>query len=51
MGVRITPPNVLEAPKPTSSSKIQTTFGAPAGAFTGSGHHSFDSANVLPITP
>ena len=45
------PPKALEAPKPTSSSRIHTTFGDPAGARTGSGHHSFDSASVRPTCP
>ena len=31
VGVRHGPPNALDAPKPTSSSRITTTFGAPAG--------------------
>src|SRR5580692_9606833 len=51
VGVWMSPPNVAAAPKPTSSRRIHTTFGAPTGAFTGSGHHSFDSARVLPTTP
>src|SRR3954463_11998227 len=31
VGVRHGPPNALEAPKPTSSSRMTRTFGAPAG--------------------
>jgi hypothetical protein len=49
--VLIKPPKALEAPYPTSSNKIQTTFGAPLGAFTGSGQYSLESAKVFPITP
>src|SRR5262249_3358149 len=33
----MTPPNVDGAPKPTSSVKIRSTFGAPAGAATAAG--------------
>src|SRR5664279_2669125 len=51
VGVWMSPPNVTGAPKPTSSKSIHTTLGAPASAFAGSGHHSFDSARVLPTTP
>jgi len=47
----MSPPNVLDAPKPTSSSKIKTMLGASAGALTGSGQYSFDSDNVRPTTP
>ena len=32
------PPNVEYCPNPVSSSRISTTFGAPAGAFTGCGN-------------
>ena len=35
-GVLISPPNALEAPKPTSSNKITRTFGAPSGGRRGS---------------
>jgi len=51
VGVRMTPPNVLVAPKPTSSNMIHTTLGAPADALAGAAHHSFESANVLPTLP
>src|SRR5439155_27200099 len=34
-GVWHGPPNTLEAPKPTSSSKINSTFGAPVGGRNG----------------
>ena len=34
LGVAIAPPNALDAPKPTSSSRTTSTFGAPAGGRT-----------------
>jgi hypothetical protein len=36
VGVSTGPPNALEAPKPTSSSKTTRTFGAPSGGNKGS---------------
>ena len=36
VGVRHGPPKVLDAPKPTSSSRTTSTFGAPAGGSSGS---------------
>ena len=36
VGVWHGPPNVLDAPKPTSSSSTISTFGAPAGGSSGS---------------
>ena len=36
VGVRHGPPNALEAPKPTSSSRMTRTFGAPSGGSKGS---------------
>src|SRR5215475_277574 len=36
VGVRHGPPNALDAPKPTSSSRTISTFGAPAGGRNGS---------------
>ena len=36
VGVLHGPPNAPEAPKPTSSSRMTTTFGAPAGGRNGS---------------
>src|SRR6478735_11564478 len=36
VGVAHGPPNALEAAKPTSSSKITRTFGAPSGGCSGS---------------
>src|SRR4030095_2233502 len=35
VGVRHGPPNALDAPKPTSSSRITSTFGGPAGGRSG----------------
>src|SRR5271165_2484645 len=51
VGVGTGPPNALEAPKPTSSVRISSTFGAPLGAFTGWGKSDFESAVVRPMTP
>src|SRR3954453_15566444 len=51
VGVGINPPNAEDAPYPTSSNNIHTTFGAPLGAVTGDAQYSCDSANVLPILP
>jgi hypothetical protein len=42
LGVGMTPPNVLGAPKPTSSVMINDTLGAPLGGTTGDAHHAFD---------
>ena len=36
VGVAHGPPKALEAPKPTSSSRMMRTFGAPAGGRSGS---------------
>ena len=36
VGVWHGPPNALEAPKPTSSSRTTSTFGAPSGGSNGS---------------
>ena len=36
VGVEIGPPNALEAAKPTSSSRMTSTFGAPSGGRSGS---------------
>src|SRR5271170_390129 len=49
VGVGTGPPNTLEAPKPTSSVKISSTLGAPAGADTGCGKSGFESSVVRPI--
>src|SRR5712692_7805474 len=50
-GVATTPPNVLGAPKPTSSDIISNTLGAPLGGTTRGGHHGFDSEAFSLITP
>src|SRR5215813_1871757 len=50
-GVGITPPNVLGAPKPTSSVMISNTFGAPLGGTMRGGHHALDWAAFSLITP
>src|SRR5215813_663809 len=50
-GVSMGPPNVLLAPKPTSSVKIRSTFGAPAGASTPFGKSGTESFAVRPIFP
>ncbi len=51
VGVGTGPPNVPEAPKPTSSVRITRIFGAPAGAFTGWGKSDLEFAVVRPMTP
>jgi hypothetical protein len=50
-GVWIGPPNVLLAPKPTSSVRIKRTLGAPAGASTRFGKSGAESITVRPILP
>src|SRR5262245_35533085 len=50
-GVGIGPPNVLEAPKPTSSVRISRMFGAPFGACTSLGKSGLESFAVSPILP
>src|SRR5215468_2140600 len=50
-GVGIGPPNVLDAPKPTSSVMISSTFGAPLGAWTSLGKSGLESLTVRPILP
>ncbi len=45
------PPNVLGAPKPTSSVMISSTFGAPLGGTIRGGHQAFDCAALRSITP
>src|SRR5262249_38666442 len=52
VGVDIGPPNVLEAPKPTSSVKTNRIFGAPGGAsipLGKSGVESFARRWILPL--
>ena len=41
-GVGMTPPNVLGAPKPTSSVMMRSTLGALLGGTTRGAHHAFD---------
>src|SRR5262249_35982598 len=50
-GVSIGPPNVLVAPKPTSSVRIKRTLGAPAGASTPFGKSGVESLTVRPTLP
>src|SRR5271167_1374106 len=50
-GVGMTPPNVLETPKPWSSVMISRTFGAPLGGTTRGAHHGVESAALCLITP
>src|ERR1700733_7872286 len=45
------PPNVLLAPKPTSSVRMRRTFGAPFGALTSCGKSLVDSSTVRPMCP
>src|SRR5262245_9166454 len=51
VGVGIGPPNVLDAPKPTSSVMMSSTLGAPLGAWTPLGKSGVDSLAVRPILP
>ena len=46
VGVAHGPPNALDAPKPTSSSKMTSTFGAPAGGRSGSIGGNFASGSL-----
>jgi hypothetical protein len=50
-GVGITPPKVLATPKPASSVRIRTTFGAPLGGVTRAGQYGVDSCAVVAIFP
>jgi hypothetical protein len=50
-GVGMTPPNVLGAPKPTSSVMMSSTLGALLGGTTMGGHHGFDSEAFSLMTP
>src|SRR5215472_3584628 len=50
-GVGITPPNVLETPKPVSSVMISRTFGAPLGGTTRAGQYGVDCAALRSILP
>src|ERR1700693_5766408 len=51
VGVGTGPPNVLLAPKPTSSVMMSRTFGAPLGALTSCGKSLVDSSTVRPMWP
>src|ERR1700758_2413658 len=51
VGVGMTPPKVLGAPKPWSSVMMSSTLGAPFGGTTRGGHHAFDSDAFSLITP
>src|SRR5215471_17968602 len=50
-GVGMTPPNVLGAPKPTSSVMISRMLGACLGGTTRGGHQAFDCMALSLITP
>src|SRR5215468_5040703 len=50
-GVGITPPKVLDTPKPASSVMINRTFGAPFGGTIRGAQHGFDSRASRLITP
>src|SRR5664279_4770602 len=50
-GVGMTPPNVLDTPKPASSVMIRRTFGAPFGGTTRGSQQGFDSRESRLITP
>src|SRR5450755_3186419 len=51
VGVGTGPPNVLLAPKPTSSVRISRIFGAPLGALTSCGKSLVESPTVRPMCP
>src|ERR1700733_9852976 len=51
VGVGTGPPNVLLAPKPTSSVRMRRIFGAPLGALTSCGKSLVDSSTVRPMCP
>src|SRR5271157_3687459 len=50
-GVGMTPPNVLGAPKPTSSVMMSSTLGAPLGGTTRGAHHALDWAAFSLMMP
>src|SRR5262249_39377457 len=50
-GVGMTPPNVLGAPKPTSSVMMRRMLGACLGGTTRGAHHAFDWAALTLMTP
>src|SRR3974390_2743884 len=51
VGVGMTPPNVLGAPKPWSSVMISSTLGAPLGGTTRGGHQAFESDAFSLVPP
>src|SRR5262249_53620629 len=51
VGVGITPPNVLGAPKPTSSVIMSRMLGACLGGTTRGAHHALDCKALSLITP
>src|ERR1700680_3281609 len=51
VGVGTGPPNVLLAPKPTSSVRMSRIFGASLGALTSCGKSLVDSSTVRPMCP
>src|SRR5690349_16384283 len=51
LGVGITPPKVLAAPKPVSSVMISKTFGAPGGGATRGGQKDLDWSALRLISP
>jgi hypothetical protein len=51
LGVGMTPPKVLGAPKPWSSVMMSSTLGAPLGGTMRGGHHGVDSEAFSLITP
>src|SRR5256885_16951755 len=48
VGVGTGPPNVLVCPKPTSSSRMTSTFGAPFGALSGCGELGGETLSASP---
>src|SRR5689334_1549536 len=51
LGVGITPPKVLGAPKPWSSVMMSNTLGAPLGGTIRGAHQAFESEAFCSITP
>src|SRR5215469_3157434 len=51
VGVEIGPPNVLDAPKPTSSVRMSKIFGAPFGGCTSLGKSGTESLALRPMRP
>src|SRR5206468_731833 len=50
-GVGMTPPKVLETPKPWSSVMISSTLGAPLGGTTRAGQYGLESLALSLMTP